>query len=315
MCPITSALPHNHFIRGQQGNFPICDQLTQLLRTFFGDKKAENLLRDFALHHLQLPHPTLTYSRGTLFWLEFNSGGNRLTIYLLPVQARFVDFKSGEHTYLPCSRTVEPSSVNYDLFNEYIRQCQSEHATMCGRSIRCDFTPTRLIDCKERVLCSAPNCRYTCLSYVWGEEFAEDAASNNQILTDVPKTVSDAMFVTLKLGMRYLWVDRYCIDQDNPEEKHNAIRNMDSIYRNAFVTIIAAAGNNSDYGLPGVSRPRKATSLVKIGGHAFVAVQNPLTDIQTSIWYTRGSTYQEMLLSRRRLIFTDYQVYFQCSKH
>jgi hypothetical protein len=153
------------------------------------------------------------------------------------------------------------------------------------------------------------------LSYVWGEEFAEDAASNNQILTDVPKTVSDAMFVTLKLGMRYLWVDRYCIDQDNPEEKHNAIRNMDSIYRNAFVTIIAAAGNNSDYGLPGVSRPRKATSLVKIGGHAFLAVQNPSTDIQTSIWYTRGWTYQEMLFSRRRLIFTDNQVYFQCSKH
>jgi hypothetical protein len=59
------------------------------------------------------------------------------------------------------------------------------------------------------------------------------------------------MFVTLKLGMRYLWVDRYCINQDDPEEKHGAIRNKDSIYRNAFVTTIAAAGSGSDYGLQG----------------------------------------------------------------
>lgn len=315
VCPIISAVPHNHFIRGQQGSFPWCDQLTRLLRTSFGDKETENLLEDFTLHHLHLSHPALTYLRATFFWLKFNSNDNGLSIYLLPVQARFVDFKSGEHTYLPCGRTVEPSSVDYDMFNKCIKQCQSEHTTMCGSSIRRDFTPTRLIDCKKRVLCSAPNRRYTCLSYVWGDESAEDAASNNQILADVPKTVLDAMFVTLKLGMRYLWVDRYCIDQNNPEEKHNAIRNMNSIYRNAFVTIVAAAGNSSDYGLPGVSRPRKATSLVKIGSHAFVAVRNPSTDIQTSIWYTRGWTYQEMLLSRRRLIFTDHQVYFQCSKH
>ncbi|CAN9083409.1 unnamed protein product [Alternaria alternata] len=135
------------------------------------------------------------------------------------------------------------------------------------------------------------------------------------MLANIPQTVSDAMCVTLKLGMRYLWVDRHCIDQENREEKHDAIRNMDSIYREAFVTIIAAAGSGSDYGLPGVSRPRKATPFVKIGSHAFVAMNDPFMDMETSVWNTRGWTYQEMLLSRRRIIFTDYQVYFQCRAH
>ncbi|KAF1846244.1 HET-domain-containing protein [Cucurbitaria berberidis CBS 394.84] len=198
------------------------------------------------------------------------------------------------------------------MFNDCIKLCESEHSAMCGRSFAREFKPTRLIDCKTSALCAASNSQYACLSYVWGDAPVDNATSNNQTLAKIPQTVSDAMFVTLQLGMRYLWVDRYCIDQDNLEEKHDAIRNMDSIYGNAFITIIAAAGSGSDYGLPGVSRLRKATPSVRIGSHAFMVVQDPLTDIEASIWNTRGWTYQEMLLSRRRLIFTDRQVYFQC---
>lgn len=46
---------------------------------------------------------------------------------------------------------------------------------------------------------------------------------------------------------RYLWVDRYCIDQDDVAEKKEQIAQMDRIYRGAELTIIAA-GTTMDWG-------------------------------------------------------------------
>ena len=34
-----------------------------------------------------------------------------------------------------------------------------------------------------------------------------------------PRVITDAMTATVELGWQYLWVDRYCIDQ-NDEAKH-----------------------------------------------------------------------------------------------
>lgn len=41
-------------------------------------------------------------------------------------------------------------------------------------------------------------------------------------------------------------------------------------------------------------------------------MDNPRREIEASKWNTRGWTYQEFLLSRRCLVFTDTQIYFQC---
>lgn len=298
----------------KEGSCSRCNLLVRALRTTFRDMDIGSLSEFFRLYIWSIPHPVLTDYEASCFafgpWL-LNKAPRR---YLLPTHARFVNLKSDEAIYLPCARAVSSDSIDYDKLNECIRLCFSEHSETCESSFRRQFTPTRLIDCKTRVLCTAPNSQYICLSYVWGDAIADDATSHNITSANIPQTVSDAIFVTLQLGLRYLWVDKYCIDQNNPEEKHDAIRNMDSIYRGAFVTIIAAAGSGSDYGLPGVSRPRKAATSFGIGSHAFVVMENPREDVESSLWNTRGWTYQEMLLSRRRLIFTDRQVYFQCRK-
>jgi hypothetical protein len=307
-------LPRVLSIRRQKRGCPWCKQLTRLLRASFADHETENIPKGCSLGTRSVSHPFLTNHKATTFSLRPHHGENAPLRYLLPVQARFSNPESSKHSYLPVSRAVDPSSFDYGMINENIKLCQSEHA-MCGSSACRELTPTRLIECKTRVLRAAPNCQYVCLNYVWGDESTENAASNSQMLANIPQTVSDAILITLKLGMRYLWVDRYCIDQENREEKHDAIRNMDSIYREAFVTIIAAAGSGSEYGLPGVSRPRKATPFVNIGSHDFVAMNDLFMDMETSVWNTRGWTYQEMLLSSRRIIFTDYQIYFQCRAH
>jgi hypothetical protein len=85
-----------------------------------------------------------------------------------------------------------------------------------------------------------------------------------------------------------------------------------SIDRGAELTSIAAAGSNLHYGLPGISRPQKPQATLSVGSHTFVAVEHPSYEIQNSTWDRRAWTFQEALLSRRRLVFTDSQVYFQC---
>lgn len=87
---------------------------------------------------------------------------------------------------------------------------------------------------------------------------------------------------------------------------------MDKIYAGADLTIIAAADTKAPYGLPGVSTDRRQPDIFAVGQSNFFSIRDPTHELQSSVWATRGWTYQEMVLSRRRLAFTDTQVYFQC---
>lgn len=57
----------------------------------------------------------------------------------------------------------------------------------------------------------------------------------------IRNVIEDALFVLKELGFRYLWVDRYCIDQGDDRDKAIQIANMNQVFANAQVTIIAAA--------------------------------------------------------------------------
>jgi hypothetical protein len=89
---------------------------------------------------------------------------------------------------------------------------------------------------------------------------------------------------------------------------------MDAIYQGAELTIIAAAGKDENFGLPGVGTPRTAQPVATIGDHLVISTMpNPHYTITASKWATRGWTYQEAVLSRRRLVFTETQTYFECN--
>jgi hypothetical protein len=93
---------------------------------------------------------------------------------------------------------------------------------------------------------------------------------------------------------------------------------MDYIYSRAELTIIAAAGEDSHYGLPGVSsRRRKLQKCLRIGDFELVQIFSQYADqeeVRFSTWASRGWTLQEGFLSRGRLIFTDDEVSFLCNK-
>lgn len=89
---------------------------------------------------------------------------------------------------------------------------------------------------------------------------------------------------------------------------------MDAIYQQAQLTIIAAAGADPDFGLPGVGkRARDVPSCAQIGrDNHLVIVDYLCQSFCDSIWTTRGWTYQESVFSRRCIIFTEKEILFQC---
>ena len=174
-----------------------------------------------------------------------------------------------------------------------------------------------MIDCERR--CVVPWSRqeqYAALSYVWGGggHDDDDELYEHGRLKELPLTIEDALSVTRNWGLRYIWVDRYCIDFRDETESHSQISQMNLVYQNAELGIIAAAGDDANFGLPGIStRSRSQQPSKKFGDWQLVStLTDPKKFLEASKWMKRGWTYQEGFFSPRRLIFTEEQVVFDC---
>lgn len=93
---------------------------------------------------------------------------------------------------------------------------------------------------------------------------------------------------------------------------------MGEIYSNAYCTVIAAAGEDAQTGLPGVSRARRKQREVSVKGVTLIELpyskDHGSALLSSSKWATRGWTYQEGYLSTRRLIFTEYRLLYLCNR-
>ncbi|KAI2488511.1 HET domain containing protein [Pyrenophora tritici-repentis] len=153
-----------------------------------------------------------------------------------------------------------------------------------------------------------------CLGYNVFQNISKDTGKWESLPLDgVNQVIEDAIAVVIALGKRYLWVDQYYINQLDMDIKANQIREMDCVYAGAYVTIVACAGVDSDYGLSGISRERNLRLSATLPQLELVTSPPALSvAIRNTKWKTRGWTYQETVLSRRCLLFTDQQVYFAC---
>lgn len=86
-----------------------------------------------------------------------------------------------------------------------------------------------------------------------------------------------------------------------------------TIYADGLATIIALDGVDAHSDLPGVSIPRTEQIIDRIGDHEMISKAPDLTQhLQVSVWAKWGWTFQEWILSPRRIIFTKHEVYFRC---
>lgn len=237
------------------------------------------------------------------------------------------------------------SSVQHDqnwidicLLSTWILKCNKEHTGVCHHlpaSHNISPNPGLMMidvqqDCLVRMK-SYPS--YVALSYVWGR--SPSLATTKENFTDLckprslkevrgtpglPATIRDAMTLIRALGLRYLWVDRLCIIQDDEASiKHN-ISSMNSIYAEAYITVVASGGIDAQQGLPGVPGGSKALqhpqSVLKFGSACNLVIgsgdRRNFRERRFHKYDRRGWTFQEEPLSRRRLIFQDEQVIWFC---
>lgn len=117
--------------------------------------------------------------------------------------------------------------------------------------------PIQVINCiQQSVEWHCRNTPYLALSYTWGEKehvkFESTPVGLGILPDELPTLISDSIQATLKLGYQYLWIDSYCIQQDNQADIDQQISQMHQIYSLAEATIIAACCSNPSEPLAGV---------------------------------------------------------------
>ena len=232
---------------------------------------------------------------------------------------------------------VRELESNPALLKSWLCLCDRHHGAQCSPKVGRHDPDIRLVDTRDQCIVSkrlltssTPQSRqdYVALSYIWGDveqsyvpaggKYSELTQRGALLDLQPSKTILDAMQLIQRLGLRYLWVDALCIKQGDFSDKEEQIARMGSIFQSALFTIIAASGSDCNAGLPGV-RPGtrfQRQRLVEAGNITLLSsVQQTYKNIltpETSKWARRAWTFQEDLLSRRQLIFTDEQVWWRC---
>lgn len=218
--------------------------------------------------------------------------------------------------------------------------CFANHAE-CTRFHDENYAPSRLLkmSADEDGVCRSvrlietsdyvPNLSYMALSHRWGDcDFLNLTTENRSRLVsgfgiaDLPKTFSDAICLTHRLGAEYLWIDSLCIIQDSECDWEREAFSMKKVYSNAMCTIAATRALDPHQGLHRPEGDAKATYYIPIEtswrlGYSrvgFLVGDIRGMDISDSPLLKRAWVIQEMALSPRKLHFAKSQIHWQCQE-
>lgn len=136
----------------------------------------------------------------------------------------------------------------------------------------------------------------------------------------LPKTFRDAIRIAQKLQIPYLWIDCMCIIQNDDKDWQQEAASMADIYRNAYLTFAAASSSDSNGGcfidppMPPFIRKFSLGAESTNSEREIIIRPNfhQKSTVASSCLHTRGWIFQEQILSRRTVYFTDNQMLWQC---
>ncbi|KXT09788.1 hypothetical protein AC579_2126 [Pseudocercospora musae] len=220
---------------------------------------------------------------------------------------------------------VPASSLSMKRARAWYQECLSSHGSCV--SVDIPSMPSRVlaVGTTERpqlqIVEGPQRNHYVALSYCWGAD--QPAKTITQRLSAycehidinvLPAAVRDAIRVTRALELPYLWVDAFCIIQDDEHDKMKEIALMQNIYKCSTVVLAATCTASSTQSF---LLPRSDLRPIKMNVRYNTNMQGEILLVPTEMVldYTihkRAWTYQEMALAPRVLSFEKSGLRFYC---
>jgi Leucine-rich repeat (LRR) protein len=124
---------------------------------------------------------------------------------------------------------------------------------------------------------------YAMLSYMWGNKKPGNVLSEGGV-----KSLLKSIEACRYLGIKYLWIDQLCVNQEDEEEKAGEVKRMRKYYSGSDVTLVSINSNFCE------ENPKKSPPLVDV-----------LKKIIRSDWFSRSWTFQEGWLSKQTVFMFD----------
>lgn len=138
----------------------------------------------------------------------------------------------------PCEKSTLnlPGKIDFGVVKCWINECKNNrsHYSCKMESGTSNIPNLRLINCATRKIGPFQEGDiYAALSYCWGGSQvsqADETGTPFKLPQHLPATIEDAILVTQKLGIKCIWIDRYCVPQGAEDPgRHEQIALMHKI--------------------------------------------------------------------------------------
>lgn len=235
--------------------------------------------------------------------------------------------------YWSVKRDVIPDNGSDEaitLLKAWIDDCVENHAECRDLDSTQTQLPTRVIDVGsiesltvKLFVTNSLQAPYVALSHCWGKlpllNTTKSTLEERQRaipIESLPQAFQDAVTITRKLGLQYVWIDSLCIVQDDANDWDIEAAQMADVYGRAFLTI---SNDWADGSTKPILRPydRKDPKMLDpfITRMMSTRVRRPIDhEGDRGPISSRAWTLQERVLSKRIIHYEAEEMRFECRK-
>lgn len=214
--------------------------------------------------------------------------------------------------------------TNHNECRRHVESTESQVRQLPTRLIAIENSRIRLIHTRDLGGKDAEDLKYLALSYTRGNKeihrrYSTSTDNLEQHCEAIPRKMlpnlfGDALTMTQRLGIKYLWIDALCIIQGDDEDWTTEAERMHATFSAAYCVLAATrCTGTTDRFLAERLQPPSVTF-----DDPGLAFSEDIDDFQRDViegsLNKRGWVLQERALARRTIYFAEKQTYWECGQ-